>query len=108
MSTRRHWLALGLVVLMLALSVPFTGTVEGDHAHATVMQDTTTSVARTGPDPTGQPVPPTSQRVADSAVWLWILVLVVAAGAWVWWRRRAGGVDDTPHGPGTEAAGSDQ
>lgn len=48
-------------------------------------------VRRTGPDPSGQAVPDTGQRVLDSAIWLWLLACLVAAGvgvAWVW--RSAG------------------
>jgi hypothetical protein len=58
-------------------------------------EPTTTTLARTMPDPTGRPVPPTAQRVLDSAVWFWLLGVVVAAGVWVWYRRRAGSHEDT-------------
>jgi hypothetical protein len=34
---------------------------------------------RTGPDPTGQPLPDRSQRIIDSAVWLGLLVALAVA-----------------------------
>jgi hypothetical protein len=43
---------------------------------------------RTGPDPTGQPLPDRSQRIIDSAVWLGLLAalaVAVVAVARSWW-----------------------
>lgn len=45
--------------------------------------------SRTGPDPTGHEFPPRSQRIIDSAVWLWLLACVSVAVVAVtrrWWR----------------------
>jgi len=47
---------------------------------------------RTGPDPTGRPVPTTSQRAVDSAIWLWLVGLLVVAAIAVAVRWR-----DAPH-----------
>lgn len=44
---------------------------------------------RTGPDPTGRDIPSRSQRVIDSAVWLWLLTctgFAVGAVLRTWWR----------------------
>jgi hypothetical protein len=52
-------------------------------------EPTTSSSVRTGPDPTGQPVPDRGQRIIDSAVWLWLLGCLAVAAVLVartWWR----------------------
>lgn len=57
---------------------------------------------RTGPEPTGQPLPDRSQRILDSAIWLGLLVALAVAFVWVarlWWtspsvRPVLGGGDD--------------
>lgn len=48
-----------------------------------------TEAERRGPDPSGQPVPDRSQRIIDSAVWVWLIACLVVAAALVvrTWRR---------------------
>jgi hypothetical protein len=76
---------------------------------------------RTGPDPTGQPLPDRSQRIIDSAVWLGLLValaVAVVAVARLWWTSPSvrplldedggdgpPGPDDGAHGTTDERAG---
>ena len=64
---------------------------------------------RTGPDPTGRDVPPTGQRLLDSAIWLWLVALLggaIGLVGWRWWRSGAAG-DDPPLVP-LERSGPDQ
>jgi hypothetical protein len=66
-------------------------------------------VVRDGPDPTGREIPPRSQRIIDSAVWLWLLActaLAVAAVTRTWWRRPSGRDADpeNPEHPESDAA----
>jgi len=51
-----------------------------------------------GPQPSGREVPPMAQRIVDTAVWVWILIVVAVATGWVvvQWRRS----EDRPDGGG--------
>jgi hypothetical protein len=97
---RRRWgrrllagLAISLVVATGGVAVPGG---EVGAAPDTTVGTMAVPAAGEGPEPTGREVPPMGQRVIDTAVWVWILVVVAVAAGWVVVRWRHSG--DPPDG----------
>jgi hypothetical protein len=95
-------LCLMIVITLIALGSANPSTM----AHASVVAATTPAAAADGDDDavtepdgprlTGTTSPSTAQRVADTLIWIWLLVALVGAPL-LWWRtgRRRATTDPT-------------
>jgi hypothetical protein len=104
--------AVGMASAGTALAAPTTAVraVVGTRAVVATRADapTTTAPAAPGadisntPQPVGRAVPVRSQRISDSLIWVWLLVVPLAVVAFVWWvarrSRRAVAPTSAPEG----------
>ncbi|MCC5951291.1 MAG: hypothetical protein JJU45_04265 [Acidimicrobiia bacterium] len=94
-SHSARWLAGAVLAIAMVVAATVGAGAAAQQEPVPADEAPTTSV-RTGPDPTGRSVPPTQQRVIDSAIWVWLLVVVgatVVLVGRVWWRSTG---DDAP------------
>lgn len=88
----RRLVALALVLVGLSIAgwtALSAAHVDAAGAQPEVPTEPAQDEPRTGPDPTGRPEPPMSQRVVDTAVWLWLVgCMLVAAVVVVRYVRR--------------------